>query len=517
MAGPWEAFQSAGPQAGPWTAFQSSPEPAPAADPQGIGNALTDMHKEGAKSFTEALQGVTENLNPMARDPQKQGLLESQLQTGKGLLSAAALPLAYPLGAARSLVGHPMASAIQGAGSLINKALGPPSPDYVPPTHEQIFEKIGPDVDAAIGAVGARAPAPRAAPTALPSGALPPAAQPKASDVFSTAKPHYKEFKQAAEGVEIPAQTAADFAGRIRDSLTKANLIPELAPPIYSAVGILDKGEPLTLDALQSVKRVVGRGFQSPDKNVRDAASVASREIGKIMSEVSPAAGQSLKTADEIHSTALAMQDLQRKSDVAGLRAGRAGYGGNSVNSMRQVLSPIVEKAINGRSTLFKPDEISAMRDIVEGTPATNLARGVGQLSPSKGIIQTIASGGATAALGPAALAIPAAGAASNKLATILTGKQIDQLKALVAKRSPAYAEAVSKAATRYEKAQAELASNPSPNKLGAYISASRALSSGLIRDGIAVTSGDLIRAIQGPAKGAAEDEQPEPVGVFNQ
>jgi hypothetical protein len=360
------------------------------------------------------------------------------------------------------------------------------------------------------------------APTARPGIATASAAsvQPKASEIFSTAKPYYREFKEAAKGIEIPAQTAGDFAGRIRDSLTKANLIPELAQPIYSAVGILDKGEPLTLDALQNIKRVVGRGFQSPDKNVRDAASVASREIGKIMSEVSPAAGQSLKTADEIHSTALAVQDLQRKSDVAGLRAGRAGYGGNSVNSMRQILSPIVESSIKGRSTLFKPDEINAMREIVEGTPATDVLRLGGQVSPTRGIGANIASAAAVTTLGPGALVIPALGAASNKLASILTGKQIDQLKELVAKRSPAYAEAISKATARYERAQTELASDPSPGKLGAYISASRALSSGLTRDGFAISSGDLMgdffRGI-GPMKSAADDEKQQTPGVFAQ
>jgi hypothetical protein len=176
---------------------------------------------------------------------------------------------------------------------------------------------------------------------------------------------------------------------------------------------------------------------------------------------------------------------------------------------MRQVLSPVVQKAIEGKITAFKPDEIQAMRDIVEGTTVTNALRGVGQLSPSKGVIQTVGAGGATMALGPVALAIPVLGIVSNKLAAVLTGKQIERLTELVAKRSPAYSKAVAKSVERYSKSQIDFVNDPSPNRFGAYISASRALSAGLTRDGIKITSGDLLRAIQSPVQSAADQEQP--------
>ena len=242
---------------------------------------------------------------------------------------------------------------------------------------------------------------------------------------------------------------------------------------------------------------------------MRDAAAVASAEIGKIIGEVSQEAAKNLKTGDQIYSTARSVQNLQRKADVADLRAGRAGYGGNAVNSMRQVLSPIVQKSIEGRVTGFQPAEIAAMRDIVEGTTSTNLLRGIGQLSPSKGIMQTAVAGTTMGVSG-------AAGAIANKAAAILTGKQIEQLQALVAKRSPAYAEAVNRALSRYEQAQATFASKPSPNTLAGYVSASRQLSAGLTSDGIKITSGDLMRAIQGGMPAAADNENPEPEGVID-
>jgi muramidase (phage lysozyme) len=364
------------------------------------------------------------------------------------------------------------------------------------------------------------------APTRRPAIPTPTAKQVevRASDIFATSKPHYREFEKQASQIGVPTETATGIADRLRSALDKKDIIPDMAPQVYKAVELLDSaqaklnaGEKITLDNLQRVKRVVGRAFNSPDKNVRDAASIVSGEIAKVIKEVSPEAAQSLKTADDIFSTAKAVRELQNKSSVADLRAGRAGYGGNAVNSMRQVLSPIVQKAVEGRMTNFKPDEIAAMREIVEGNWATNALRGVGQLSPSKGIIQTVGAGGALYAAGPAALAIPAIGAASNKLAAVMTGKQIEQLRELVAKRSPAYAQALQKSVERYEKAQEALVNKPGANTLGSFIAASRQLSAGLSRDGVAVSSGDLMRAIQGPMRSAAEDEQPEPEGVVNQ
>lgn len=375
------------------------------------------------------------------------------------------------------------------------------------------------------------------APTARPAIPAPTAAaiRPRASEILSTAKPYYREFDDAAKETFVSPKQIVD---RVTAALDKANQPKHLAGEVHDTIGEIVKGgskspsalqkleaemnglpipggesELVPLSRLRDIKELVGKSFHSQDKRVRDAAAVASKEINKIISEIDPSAGASLKKADEIFSTARSVQDLQRKSDVAGLRAGRAGFGGNAVNTMRQVLSPIVQKSIEGKMTGFKPDEIAAMREIVEGTTATNAARLAGQLSPTSGfgVLKSAAAGGTAmgaGASGGVALAIPAIGYASNKLATILTGNQIERLKELVAKRSPAYSEAIAKSVKRYEDSQAAFVNDPSPSRLGAYITATRALSSGLNKDGIPVPTGDFLRALQGPVAGRAEDEQ---------
>jgi len=332
---------------------------------------------------------------------------------------------------------------------------------------------------------------------------------PTASQTFASAKPFYREFTEATRGIEVPKETAQGIADRLRTALDKIGLDEDMAgPAAKAALRKLESGKIADFDELQRIKRTIDYGFKSPEKSFRDGAGAMVAELRKVISEVSPEGAKSLKTADDIHSTAVALRELQNKGAVADLRKGRAGYGGNAVNSMRQVLSPIVQKAVEGKKTLFKPNEIAAMREIVEGTGVTNTLRLVGQASPSKGILASTAAGGATYAAGPVALAIPAIGAAANKLATVLTGKQIERLKDLVAKRSPAYAKAVERSVQRWEEAQMKLVNDPSPARLAAYTTASRQLANGLTRDGVQIASGDLMRAIQGPVNAAAQDEQ---------
>ncbi len=529
MAGPWEAYASARPRVeiptdqigqdsgeGPWTKFAATFSERAAVQPQGNQALATGMNR-AAETIRQETRGAGElpSANQLTTDFMNQGSAAAQRTTPninaqmKNFISDDV----HENDAGEVLYRDPQSGKLVPTDQSRQVALRDPKDGRIkvfartPDTNEGVLSSAG-----RLLATGMAAGAPTARP-ALPSVSN---IQPKASDIFATAKPYYRAFRDEAGKVAVPVETAQGIGERIRGALTSANFIPELAQPVYSALSIFDKGEPLTLDALQNIKRVVGRSFNSPDKNVRDAASVASREIGRVLSEVSPEAAKNLRTADTIHSTARSVQDLQRKSDLADLRKGRAGYGGNAVNAMRQVLEPIVKRAVEGKTTGFQPSEIAAMRDIVVGTPMTNVARSVGQLSPSKGVIATVGGMGSAGtagmmAFGPvgatAAAVPPLIGAASNKLATILTGQQIDRLKTLVAKRSPAYAEAVSRAVKRYEDSQARFVNDPSPGRFAGYVSASRALASGLARDGISVTPGDLLRLVQGTEQTRAGDE----------
>lgn len=135
-----------------WGGVLVAETPKPSEPESWMPRALSEAHPEGAKAFSEALGNIN-YLNPFRADVEQdlqkraesgflEGSLESFTKTGKALASAAGLPFAYPMGAARSIVGHPMASIVELVGKGVEKLTGRPAP-----SHEQIYEKLAPDID----------------------------------------------------------------------------------------------------------------------------------------------------------------------------------------------------------------------------------------------------------------------------------------------------------------------------------------------------------------------------------
>lgn len=349
-------------------------------------------------------------------------------------------------------------------------------------------------------------------PKRLPTGARP-TAVPAREEIARASNAQYTEAR--AMGGEFPPEMTGALADHVRSTLRSKGAYEHLATQVHQTVDILRKDTPTSLDEVRSVLEGLSSLAADKDGKVRRAAGIASSEIKQFLARTEPEAAAVLAKATANKAAEKRAATLDVAGEVAGLRTGRAGYGGNAVNAMRQVLSPIVESAIKAQAGLkgssqgFRADEIQAMKDIVDGTAATNVLRGFGQLSPSKGSIATgisIATGGLSAGIG----------AAANKLATVLTAKQIDRLNELVRKRSPAYQEAVAKAADKYFTAADEFLIEPSQAGLIRLTVSARALAGGLSRDGIGVTSGDFLRLLPGSVKAPAEDEQVSPERVVN-
>lgn len=113
-----------------------------------IPRAISDVPNEIRNAFNEGVSGVKSGF--LDRDPTKESPLGSILKTGSGLLSAASLPFTPIIGAGRSLLGHPLASASEAIGGIIN-------PD-VKDSHDKIYEEIAPRVDLAMSAIAANRP-----------------------------------------------------------------------------------------------------------------------------------------------------------------------------------------------------------------------------------------------------------------------------------------------------------------------------------------------------------------------
>lgn len=337
------------------------------------------------------------------------------------------------------------------------------------------------------------------------------------ADIFKSTKPYYQAFDKVASSISAP-NANGEIATRLTAAMNKVGATKNVADEVHSIVAGI--GENPTLAEIKSAREALGKSAESPVPRVRQAAAIAKSELTKIISETSPQAGAVLGKADAIHATGSSLDKIERLQNVAKLRAGPWGLRGNAPEKTKGFIGKILEKfaaqrragefdSANASFMGFKPNELEAMKSLVEGGFFEKAARIAGEASPTKGVLRTGMEVGAVATAGPVALAIPAIGLAGNKIAQVITSRNIGRLKELIAKRSPAYAEAVANAASRWEKAQVQFVNDPSPNRLAAYISASRALSSGLTKDGIEVTSGALLKSIQSPMKSAAEGDEP--------
>ena len=318
------------------------------------------------------------------------------------------------------------------------------------------------------------------------------------------------QIKSANGGVPYHPEEMGGLVSGIENTLKSQNSRDYMAPQTFRAIQELHQEN--SAAGVQNVRSLLGTIADGGGKQEGRAAKIAQGEIDKFLEKTNPEAAQNLKSGRENYAAGKRSEKIDTLKEIAGLRAGRAGYGGNTVNAMRQVLYPILDKAVKGKTQGFSPEEISAMREIVEGTHTTNALRGGGMLSPEKGILGfAVGLREATELLGPkAAVVAPVLGFAANKLATIMTSRQIDRLSELVQKRSPLYREAVTKSANDYAKSMENFRENPTHDSFIKFAVASRNLSNGFRKDGINLPSGDLMRQFNGAVPAAADQQQPQ-------
>ena len=119
--------------------------------PEVAGNAITDVPHEISAAASEGLQNI-KGLAPWGRG--EQSALEGIKQTGKGVMGVAQLAASPITGAARSLLGHPLASAIHATGEMINPELAAKDDP------KEMYESAKRAVDTALSAVEPRLRAP---------------------------------------------------------------------------------------------------------------------------------------------------------------------------------------------------------------------------------------------------------------------------------------------------------------------------------------------------------------------
>lgn len=155
-------------------------DPAPSATAQTptwtshIPAALRDIPHEAYEATADALRGTRDAF--VGRDPEKEGTVESVLKTGKGLLSAASVPFAPVVGAARSLIGHPLADATRAIGENVANPVASyftGEKGHIPDNPEEMYAHAKEGVDtAAMALAPGRGVRPAPVPAPPPKGPL---------------------------------------------------------------------------------------------------------------------------------------------------------------------------------------------------------------------------------------------------------------------------------------------------------------------------------------------------------
>lgn len=432
-------------------------------------DAITDIPHEIGTEASSALDKIK-----ALGSRSEQGPLEGLMTTGKAALAVPQLIASPFTGAARSLIGHPMAQAEHAIGTVINPEVAAKDDP------QKMYETAKGDVDLAMSAARpSGAPVkvggayewqhpPSAVANAKPVGVV---KQPETEDFFNAADQNYANMR--GFGVEISKPAMNGVADNITSELLAEGYRPRNAPKVFDAIDELRNpaGQNHEISDIDSVRKVFGKARMDPSE--RDAARRAIGHIDDYLADlgnrpqdvvVNPQfagrVGEEAKAARGNYAAGKRSEDIDEALDQAERQAARSGAGHNINNSIRQRLSALRnnKKKMMG----WTDDEKTELDGVINGTATSNAARQAGKFAPH-GIVSTVLAAGAGHAIAPGigTVAVPAAGLVARMVGDRMTRLAAERLQNVVKARSP-----LGKQTSISAAAQSALASPPIPGSV---------------------------------------------------
>lgn len=414
--------------------------------------AITGMPAEAARTAKEtyqsAKQDLSETLQPrqaapdesflgaygrdLAAIPSRAGKLVRGVATG-----VMGVPLSPVYGAAKSLIGRPMAHGIHAIGQLINPA------EAAKQTPEGIYEDIREDVGSALGTTTRRAPSTPKAPLA------------ELSQVKAASRAGYNHPDVAA--VEIAPQAVRGLANVIQGDLVKSGFRnrPGVGGDAFAEIArmrpAVGANAPVVIADLDNTRRALGRvakGKDAQGQMTQDAAAAAKAidHIDDFLPNLKQSqlhAGDAAKANSILQNARKDYAAYKRGSMVEMLQenaqqmAGSNYFGGNLNNNIRQAFRPY-GKFRHAKLPGWTPEAKAAVDQIVSGgskASLANISRNVGRLAPDTklGIIAHL---GALSLSGGYSAGVAAAGYAAKKLGIALTKRNVSKLREILIRDS---------------------------------------------------------------------------------
>ena len=229
-------------------------------------------------------------------------------------------------------------------------------------------------------------------------------------DLKTEATALYEAARQS--GAVLPQQQSAQMASTMRNIasgegiITPTGRINESYTKLAALIRSFDDygtGD-LTVDQMQSVRRLIQNALGSPDGDERRIAMQMMEAFHSYLDPISPQIAQ----ANQIYHRAMNADTLETLVEVARQKSGQ--YGRSFDATLREQFGDLERQIIRGQVRGFSPEEIAAISKVAQGGNVENLLRQIGKVAPS-GLLS-----GATSLGGPLAVGTmvgnPVAGAA---------------------------------------------------------------------------------------------------------
>jgi hypothetical protein len=257
-----------------------------------------------------------------------------------------------------------------------------------------------------------------------------------------TSRAVYKELDES--GVMIKPKAFDNLVGNIETSLKEAKFKPRLAKETDSVLrefkSELGKAQSLSdIDSLRQAAQGTITGVSKPN-DIR-LIGVITDTIDDYLADANPANfTKGTVKPSEIMPKYKAAQDLWGRAKRSELiedafeRAGTAKSGFE--NGLRDEFKRVLRNKKQRR--FFKPKEIEAMKEVVQGTTGANISKLIGRFGFSEGLATNIIGGSISTTAGakllgaPGAVLLPTIGQVSRKLAQKLTRKGADFADAII-------------------------------------------------------------------------------------
>lgn len=457
----WGATPVDGPQS--WGAV-------PVGEESALPAAFADVPKE-----IKAAAGAAIDKIAALKDRSKQGTIEGLLTTGRAALAVPELAMSPITGAARSLIGHPMADLTHKVGELIAPEIAAKQDPA------QLYETAKGDVDLALA--GARAATPK-----------PPAvATPTIQELKAASEAAYKSPEVL--GLEIKPNAYRTYSDRTQLALNHEGFDDIVAPKTFQLLQRIQNAQPgsiVTGQNINSLRKTLGKLAGSNDPTEKAAATFAINHLddfipniarGDILKGDAAAAAAKLEEARGNWSAAKQSEKLDKKIQKAEMQADTSNSGMNVENRIRTQMGRIAIDPREARG--LTADEVAKAKAIAEGTKSQNALRAAGNMLGGGGGLGAVVTGI------PSAGMAPAAGFALKILSNSMTLKQAERLSEAVRLRAP-----LASSAEKFGEAFSRYQAEKSPSAYAGVVIAARNLSSNLEDPSMKSSIGNLLREI---------------------